>query len=160
VSTQKGRRDHYLPQGYLRGFIDPGRVNEPQPLFKLDIASRKWTERSTKQLGHVTGFYDYAGTGPELECLPSPDETFLELENEFPIVRENFLLLRKKEFRLGSHRRPAPGGTRGAEVSPHPLCNRPHEWDVLLLFKCQGVDIGGRLVAKHQRCVAGIQPKP
>jgi hypothetical protein len=99
VSTQKGRRDHYLPQGYLRGFIDPARENEPQPLWKLDIASKKWAERSTKQLGHITGFYDYAGTGPELECLPSPDETFLELENEFSIVREKLLLLRKKAFR-------------------------------------------------------------
>lgn len=99
MSTQKGRRDHYLPQGYLRGFIDPGRENEPQPLWKLDIATKKWTERSTKQLGHIPGFYDYAGTGPELECLPSPDETFLEFENEFPIIREKLLLLRKKAFR-------------------------------------------------------------
>jgi hypothetical protein len=99
VSTQKGRRDHYLPQGYLRGFIDPGRENEPQPLWKLDIASKNWAERSTKQLGHITGFYDYAGTGSQLECLPSPDETFLELENEFPITREKLLLLRKKAFR-------------------------------------------------------------
>jgi hypothetical protein len=31
---------------------------------------------------------------------------------------------------------------------------------VLFLFKRQGIDIGGRRIAKHQRCVAGIQPKP
>jgi hypothetical protein len=99
VSTQKGRRDHYLPQGYLRGFIDPAREKEPQPLWKLDIASRKWAERSTKQVGHIKGFYDYAGKEAELECLPAPDETFLELENEFPFVREKLLLLRKKAFR-------------------------------------------------------------
>lgn len=99
MSTQKGRRDHYLPQGYLRGFIDPAREKEPQPLWKLDIASRKWAERSTKQVGHVKGFYDYAGEEAELECLPAPDETFLELENEFPFVREKLLLLRKKAFR-------------------------------------------------------------
>lgn len=99
MSTQKGRRDHYLPQGYLRGFVDPARENEPQPLWKLDIASKRWAERSTKQLGHITGFYDYAGTGPELESLPSPDETFKELENEFPNVREELLRLRKKAFR-------------------------------------------------------------
>lgn len=99
MSTRKGRRDHYLPQGYLRGFIDPTRQNKSQPLWKLDIASKKWAERSTKQVGHIAGFYDYAGTRPELESLPSPDETFLELENEFPIVREKLLLLRRKGFR-------------------------------------------------------------
>ena len=99
MRTQKGRRDHYLPQGYLRGFIDPARENEPQPLWKLDIASKKWAERSTRQVGHVTGFYDYAGEVPELESLPSADETFSELENELPIVREKLLSLRKKAFR-------------------------------------------------------------
>jgi len=99
VSTQKGRRDHYLPQGYLRGFIDPDRENEDKPLWKLDIASRKWAERSTKAVGFINGFYDYAGEGPELESLPPADETFLKLENEFPIVREKLLSLRKKAFR-------------------------------------------------------------
>jgi len=99
VSTQKGRRDHYLPQGYIRGFVDPARDNEDKPLWKLDIASKKWAERSTKAVGFITGFYDYAGEGPELEGLPSADETFLQLENEFPIVREKLLALRRKAFR-------------------------------------------------------------
>jgi len=99
VTTQKGRRDHYLPQGYLRGFIDPARENEPQPLWKLDIASKQWAERSTRQVAHINGFYDYAGEGPGLESLPSADETFSELENEFPIVREKLLSLGKKAFR-------------------------------------------------------------
>jgi Protein of unknown function (DUF4238) len=99
LSAQQGRRDHYLPQGYLRGFIDPARKNESQPLWKLDIPSKKWSERSTKQVGYITGLYDYAGTGPEVESLPSSDETFSELENGFPLVREKLLLLRKKAFR-------------------------------------------------------------
>lgn len=99
MSTQKNRCDHYLPQGYLRGFIDPDRENESQPLWKLDISSKKWAERSTKQVGHIKGFYDYAGTEPELDSLPSSDETFSELENGFPIVREKLMLLRKKAFR-------------------------------------------------------------
>ena len=42
LEEPKGRRDHYLPQGYLRGFIDPARQNKPQPLWKLDIASKRW----------------------------------------------------------------------------------------------------------------------
>jgi hypothetical protein len=81
LNTQQGRRDHFLPQGYLRGFIDPARRDEPQPLWSLDIPYKKWSERSTKQLGHITGLYDYAGTGPEVESLPSADETFSDLEN-------------------------------------------------------------------------------
>lgn len=96
---ETGRRDHYLPQGYLRGFIDPARENKPQPLWKLDIASKKWAERSTKQVGHISGFYDYAGTSTELGSLPSSDEAFSELENGFPAVRERLLSLRKKAFR-------------------------------------------------------------
>jgi hypothetical protein len=96
---QGGRRDHFLPQGYLRGFIDPARETEEQPLWKLDIASQRWAERSTKQVGHSTGLYDYAGTQPELESLPTADETFSELENEFPTVREKLLSLKPKAFR-------------------------------------------------------------
>jgi hypothetical protein len=56
VSTQKGRRDHYLPQGYLRGFIDPARENEEKLLWKLNIPSKQWAEKSTKALGFVHGF--------------------------------------------------------------------------------------------------------
>jgi hypothetical protein len=59
----------------------------------------RWSERSTKQVGHIKGFYDYAGTGQDLEPLPSADDTFLRLENEFPIVREKLLSLAKKGFR-------------------------------------------------------------
>jgi hypothetical protein len=88
----------FLPQGYLRGFIDPARENKSQPLWKLDIASKRWAERSTKQVGHIAGLYDYAGTSLELDSLPSSDQVFSELENEFPIVRERLLLLKKKGF--------------------------------------------------------------
>jgi len=99
LGAPKGRRDHYLPQGYLRGFIDPARQNKPQPLWKLDIASKRWAERSTRQVGHSRGFYDYVGTNPELDSLPSSDKTFSELENQFPVVREKLLSLKKKKFR-------------------------------------------------------------
>ena len=99
MSAQRGRRDHYLPQGYLRGFVDPARENEDKPLWKLDIASRQWAERSTKAVGFIDGFYDYAGEGPEVEQLPSADNAFSKLENEFPIVRDKLLSLRKKGFR-------------------------------------------------------------
>lgn len=99
MNTQKGRRDHFLPQGYLRGFIDPALENVSQGLWKLDIATKRWSERGTKQLGHLAGLYDYAGESPEIESLPSADQIFSELENNFSFVREKLLLLRKKAFR-------------------------------------------------------------
>lgn len=99
VATKTGRRDHYLPQGYLRGFIDPARENVSQPLWHLDIPHKKWSERSTKQIGHRTGFYDYAGSGPELDSLPPADDVFLELENNFPVVRAKLMAKHFRDWR-------------------------------------------------------------
>jgi hypothetical protein len=88
---KKGRRDHYLPQGYLRGFIDPARQGESQPLWLLDVRYNKWSMRATKQVAHGEGFYDYAGDSPELEDLETADETFSELENNFPGIRDKLI---------------------------------------------------------------------
>ena len=97
----EGQTRSLLPQGYLRGFIDPARENEEKLLWKLNIPSKQWAEKSTKALGFVHGFYDYAGSGPEIDSLPSADGTFSELENEFPAVREKLLSLRKMVFAIG-----------------------------------------------------------
>jgi len=94
--VKKGRRDHYLPQGYMRGFIDPARESLPEPLWYLDVPYKKWSERSTKQVGYRTGFYDYMGEAPELDSLPSADSAFLKLENDFPVIRAKLLA---KHFR-------------------------------------------------------------
>lgn len=48
--------------------------------------------KSTKQIAHGEGFYDYAGDSPELENLESADDSFLDLENEFPRVREKLIV--------------------------------------------------------------------
>ena len=83
----KGRKDHYLPQGYLRGFIAPDRLNKrtfPKPLFSFDINKRRWQECSTSEIGFVKGFYDYAGNVTDAE---SADDTFAELERNFSLVR-------------------------------------------------------------------------
>jgi hypothetical protein len=88
---KKGRRDHYLPQGYLRGFIDPTRERESQPLWVLDVAHSKWYMRGPKQVAHGEGFYDYAGESPELEQLETADEAFLELENAWPMMRDKLI---------------------------------------------------------------------
>jgi hypothetical protein len=53
------RRDHYLPQGYLRGFIDPARRGFSQPLWHFDILNGLWSQRSPREVGYRNGFYDY-----------------------------------------------------------------------------------------------------
>jgi hypothetical protein len=102
VTTKKGRRDHYLPQGYLRGFIDPAREDEEQPLWLLDARYNKWYPRATKQVAHGEGFYDYAGNSPELEDLETADEAFSELENGFPGIRDKLIA---NEFHNWKHHR-------------------------------------------------------
>jgi hypothetical protein len=97
---KKGRRDHYLPQGYLRGFIDPARGTESQPLWVLDVRYNKWYMKAPKQVAHGEGFYDYAGDSPELQDLETADEAFLELENTFPTVRDKLI---SEEFRHWKH---------------------------------------------------------
>jgi hypothetical protein len=87
----KRRRDHYLPQGYLRGFIDPARGSESRPLWVLDVRYNKWYMKAPKQVAHGEGFYDYAGDSPELQDLETADEAFLELENAFPIIRDRLI---------------------------------------------------------------------
>jgi hypothetical protein len=99
---KKGRRDHYLPQGYLRGFIDPARGTESQPLWVLDVRYNKWYMKAPKQVAHGEGFYDYAGDSPELQDLETADEAFLELENAFPTVRDKLIF---EEFRHWKHHR-------------------------------------------------------
>ena len=89
----RGRKDHYVPQGYLRGFIDPAREELDKPLWHLDLATTTWATRSTTEVGWERGFYDYAGPNVGAE---HPDVTFAEFERQFPIVREHMLKCRYK----------------------------------------------------------------
>ena len=84
-SDAKGRRDHYVPQGYLRGFIHPQQENRPKPLWVLDVGRGKWSEKSPSQIGWKRGFYDYSGgTSPDATA----DDAFRRLENDFPVIRD------------------------------------------------------------------------
>lgn len=91
-----GRNDHYLPQGYLRGFIDPARRGEPRPLWHFDIPTKRWSERSTREVGCEIGFYDYASQSPEL--IPA-DKSFERLEREFPRIRDGLIAADFKHWR-------------------------------------------------------------
>lgn len=96
--AKKNRRDHYLPQGYLRGFIDPARLNHQQPLWYFDVPNNSWSERSSREIGYRHGFYDYfmAETG-----VGTADDSFAELENTYPKVRSE--LIAKKFLNWKDH---------------------------------------------------------
>lgn len=81
----RDRKDHWVPQGYLRGFIHPGRLKHPRPLWVLDIDRGTWSEKSTSQIAWGRGFYDYSeGSQPDATA----DKAFSPLESRFPVVRD------------------------------------------------------------------------
>jgi hypothetical protein len=84
---QRDRKDHYIPQGYLRGFVDPARKSLDKPLWHLVLESGEWSEKSPSEVGWERGFYDCAAN-TELE---HPDVTFAKFERQFPLVREHML---------------------------------------------------------------------
>lgn len=77
----RGRRDHLLPQGYLKGFTDP---TNPTQLSVYDIQRQRWFETGTERVACIRGFYDYAH-----DCEPdqTADQAFREFEVKFPNVR-------------------------------------------------------------------------
>jgi hypothetical protein len=88
MSVHRNRRDHYIPQGYLRGFIAPDNRLAERPLWAFDIPHQKWSEKSTREIAYRYGLYDYSE-----ECPPeiTVDSAFVELEQTFPKVREEIV---------------------------------------------------------------------
>lgn len=87
-NSNKNRRDHYLPQSYLRGFIDPARLDHARPLWHLDIPTGAWAEKSPREVGYRHGFYDYLTNEVGVETA---DSVFAELERKFPVIREELI---------------------------------------------------------------------
>ncbi len=87
-TTQRNRKDHFVPQAYLRGFIDPARKNMPKPLWVFDVEAQAWYEKSPSEIAYVRGFYDYQRDSTPDETA---DETFAELERSFPQIRDDIL---------------------------------------------------------------------
>jgi Protein of unknown function (DUF4238) len=84
----RGRKDHYLPQGYLRGFISPSRTELQKPLWYFDAHRKHWSELSPAEIGFERGFYDSRGIETNVETA---DQVFAELERTFPLVREEMV---------------------------------------------------------------------
>lgn len=82
----KNRADHYLPQGYLRGFVDPAVARtESRPLWMFDKQRSKWRRCSTSQIGYQRGFYDFVGVQGDRRHA---EEAFEQLENSYPPLIE------------------------------------------------------------------------
>lgn len=86
----RGRKDHWLPQGYLRGFIAPSRAQEDKPLWCFHRHAQVWEDLSTTEIAFGKGFYDYA-SGTDYSAVTHPDSVFARLEREFPQRREQMV---------------------------------------------------------------------
>ncbi|MBZ5698380.1 MAG: DUF4238 domain-containing protein [Acidobacteriia bacterium] len=84
--THRNRRDHYIPQGYLRGFIGPGNELAQKPLWVFDIPQQAWSQKSTREFAYRYGLYDYSEESPSDTI--AADVSFAGLEQHFPQVRD------------------------------------------------------------------------
>jgi hypothetical protein len=87
----RNRRDHILPRGYLRGFIDSSGVTSGKELWTFDIHAKEWSLKSPAEVGWEWGFYDYSKESEVQTGTSSGDVAFTELEQQFPIVRRSLL---------------------------------------------------------------------
>lgn len=93
------RRDHFTPQGYLRGFIHPKRLKHSRPLWVFDVRRRRWSERAPKAIGFETGYYDYSADSPPDAIA---EDAFVRMEDDFPSVRDR---VRREGFAMWAEHR-------------------------------------------------------
>ena len=71
-------KHHFVPQFYLKGFVDPASEGRPNPyLWVVDLQSQILQRRAPKNVASLTGFYDGAALGngaPTIETLYSQIE--------------------------------------------------------------------------------------
>jgi hypothetical protein len=81
----KGREDHLVPRGFLRGFTHPDRNAKDGPLEVFDLEKRVWVDPGTPdELCKETAFYDYS-----IDKAPvTADDAFKELEDGLHDVRK------------------------------------------------------------------------
>lgn len=81
----RNRLDHYVPQGYLEGFIGPSGQGQ---LSVFDREGNRWFESGTARIEAIKGFYDYSEGSKSDQTA---DEAFRELETLFPEVRRELI---------------------------------------------------------------------
>lgn len=96
LHPRQNRKDHYVPQGYLRGFVDPAREKNDRPLWCLNKWRNRWERKSPSQICHAVGMYDFANDAIEAEHA---DVTFKAMENGFPPLLDD---LKERNF-VGWH---------------------------------------------------------
>jgi hypothetical protein len=84
LQPPRNRDDHYVPQGYLKGFIDPARDKNDRPLWCLNKRRNRWERKSAKQICYVIGMYDFSNDA--IDAVHA-DVTFKSMEDGFPAVR-------------------------------------------------------------------------
>lgn len=95
----KNRRDHIVPQVYLRGFIHPRRDQKRGPLEVFRLASNTWgLPQTPDELCTEVGFYDYSVEKAETTA----DDAFRELEEGLFTVRDR---LRRDNFQAWTKER-------------------------------------------------------
>jgi hypothetical protein len=84
----RDRKDHYVPQGYLRGFIDPARAQNDRPLWCLNKRRNESVRKATAQICHVQGMYDFSNDAIQAEHA---DVTFKSMEDGLRPIRQELL---------------------------------------------------------------------
>ena len=85
---QRDRKDHYVPRGYLCGFIDPARKQNDRPLWCLDKRRNEWVRKAPAQICHLQGMYDFSNDAIEAEHA---DVTFKGMEDGLRAIRETLV---------------------------------------------------------------------
>jgi hypothetical protein len=78
-------RDHIVPQGFLRGFLAPGKHRISGTLAVFKKKERRWRWRTTDQICWASGFYDYSDPAA---ADASADDAFRPFEQKISEVRE------------------------------------------------------------------------
>ena len=86
ILPPKGRRDHIVPQGFLRGFLAPSQTPKLGRLQVYELPTGPWQERTIEGVCYKIGFYDYSDL---TSADATADEAFHDLENKISSVRED-----------------------------------------------------------------------
>jgi hypothetical protein len=147
------RKDHWLPQGYLRGFIAPSRAKDPKPLSCFYRHTQQWESVSPREIAYGKGFYDYA-SGTDYSAVTHPDSVFARLEREFPQRRDQMAV---DQFTTWEPHRDFLLEFMQMMRARSPLAMRQHEADVRKMrgSKITSVSPDGRAVT-----VDSLEPRP